>query len=160
MGSASAPVSFSIGKGTPFVVVGASSANVSVGQSVGIHAVVAGSGTQAATGTIQFTDNGAPIGTTVPLQTGGFFGTLAQASMIVSNLAAGTHSFGASYDGSSDTNYASVLSGDPNNESQFTVNASPNAGTKTSTTTLTASSLPTTLGSTGVFRSGSNARGR
>ena len=92
-GSAAAPTNFSIGKGTPFVVVGANSANVWLGQSVGIHAVVSGNGTKAATGTIQFTDNGAPIGTIVPLQTGGFFGTQAQASMIVSNLAVGTHDF-------------------------------------------------------------------
>ncbi len=151
VGSASAPMSFSIGKGTPFVIVGASSANVSVGQSVGIHAVVAGSRTQAATGAIQFTDNGAPIGTSVTLQTGGFFGTQAQAAMIVANLAAGTHVYGASYDGSADPNYASVASGDQN-EAQFTVTVSANAGTKTSTTALTASSLPSTLGSTGVFR--------
>ena len=150
-GSASAPENFSIGKGTPFVVVGANSANVAVGQSVGIHAVVAGSGTQAATGTIQFTDSGAAIGATVPLQTGGFFGTQAQASMIVSNLTAGTHNFGASYDGSSDANYASVPSGDQN-EARFAVNVSANGGTKASTTTLMAKSLPTTLGSTGVFR--------
>ena len=151
VGSASAPVSFSIGKGTPFVVVGASSTHVRVGQSVGIHAVVAGSGTQAATGTIQFTDNGAPIGTGVALQTGGFFGTQAQASMIVTNLAAGTHLFGASYDGSSDANYTSVPSGDQN-EARFAVNVNTSAGTKTSTTALTANSLPTILGSTGVFR--------
>ncbi|MFI5097499.1 MAG: Ig-like domain repeat protein, partial [Candidatus Acidiferrales bacterium] len=159
-GSASAPANFSIGKGTPFVVVGANAANVSVGQSVGIHAVVSGSGTQAATGTIQFTDNGAPIGTTVPLQAGGFFGTQAQASMIASNLAVGAHILGASYDGSGDANYASVPSGDQN-ESPFAVNVSANAGTKTSTTTLTPVTLPATLGSTGSFRvavapSGSN----
>ena len=150
-GSASAPANFSIGKGTPYVVVGANSANVAVGQSVGIHAVVAGSGTQAATGTIQFTDNGAPIGTVVPLQTGGFFGTQAQASMIVSNLTVGTHVFGAGYDGSSDTNYSSVPSGDQN-EARFAVNVGANGGTKTSTTTLTPNTLPTTLGSTGVFQ--------
>jgi hypothetical protein len=150
-GSTSAPANFSIGKGTPYVVLGANSANVAVGQSVGIHAVVAGSGTQAATGTIQFTDNGAPIGTTVPLQTGGFFGTQAQASMIVSNLTAGTHNFGASYDGSGDPNYASVPSGNQN-EAQFAVNVSTNGGTKTSATMLTPVTLPTTLGSTGIFR--------
>jgi hypothetical protein len=149
-GSASVPANFSIGKGTPFVVLGANSANVAVGQSVGIHAVVAGSGTQAATGTIQFTDNGAPIGTTVPLQTGGFFGTQAQATMIVSNLAVGTHNFGASYDGSGDPNYASVPSGNQN-EAQFAVNVSANGGAKTSATTLTPVTLPTTLGSTGSF---------
>jgi len=150
-GSASAPAKFSIGKGTPFVVVGANSANAAVGQSVGVHAVVAGSGTQAATGTIQFTDNGAPIGTTVPLQTGGFFGTQAQASMIAANLTVGTHVFGASYDGSGDANYASVPSGDQD-ESRFTLNVGANGGTKTSTTTLTPNTLPTTLGSTGVFQ--------
>ncbi|MGC0776463.1 MAG: Ig-like domain repeat protein, partial [Candidatus Acidiferrum sp.] len=150
-GSASAPANFSIGKGTPFVVVGANSASVAVGQSVGIHAVVAGSGTQAATGTIQFTDNGAPIGTTVPLQTGGFFGTQAQASMIVSNLAVGTHVLGASYDGSNDANYSSVPSGDQN-EARFAVSVSANGGTKASTTTLTPNTLPTTLGSTGIFQ--------
>jgi hypothetical protein len=150
-GSTSTPANFTIGKGTPFVVVGANSANVCAGQSVGIHAVVSGFGTRAATGTIEFTDNGAPIGASVPLQTGGFFGTQAQASMIVSNLAAGTHVFGANYDGSSDANYASVPSGDPN-ESPFTVNVGANGGTKTSTTTLTPNTLPTTLGSTGVFQ--------
>jgi hypothetical protein len=150
-GSAAAPANFSIGKGTPYVVVGANSASVAVGQSVGIHAVVSGSGTQAATGTIQFTDNGAPIGTTVPLQTGGFFGTQAQASMIAANLAVGTHVFGASYDGSGDTNYSSVPSGDQN-EARFAVNVSANGGTKTSATTLTSNILPTTLGSTGIFQ--------
>ena len=150
-GSAAAPANFSIGKGTPFVVVGANSANVAVGQSVGIHAVVSGSGTQAATGTIQFTDNGAPIGTVVPLQTGGFFGTQAQASIIAANLAVGTHVFGASYDGSGDANYSSVPSGDQN-EARFAVNVSANGGTKTSATTLTPVTLPITLGSTGVFQ--------
>jgi len=150
-GSAAAPANFSIGKGTPYVVLGANSANVSVGQSVGVHAVVAGSGTQAATGTIHFTDNGVPIGTTVPLRTGGFFGTQAQASMIAANLTVGTHVFGASYDGSGDANYSSVPSGDQN-EAQFAVNVSANEGTKTSTTTLTPNTLPTTLGSTGVFQ--------
>jgi large repetitive protein len=55
----SAAVVFSVSKGAPFVVVGANSSSVPTGQSVGVHAVVSATGTASATGTVQFTVDGA-----------------------------------------------------------------------------------------------------
>ena len=148
--STSAAVPFTVGKGTPFVVVGVNVATVPSGEVIGAHAVVAGKGAVAATGSVEFTVDGAPYGTPVVLQAGGFFGTQAQASILVSNLAQGTHVIGARYDGSADPNYASVASGDPNCELTQTVTIGANAGTKTSTT-LAAQSAPINLGDTGIF---------
>ena len=90
-GSTSSPVAFSLGKGTPFVVVGVNRSTLAEGETLGAHAVVSGGGTQAATGTIQFTVDGIPCGPAVTLQTGGFFGTQGQASILITNLAEGTH---------------------------------------------------------------------
>jgi hypothetical protein len=149
--SASAAVPFTVRKGTPFVVVGANAATVPSGEVIGAHAVVAGKGTATASGSLQFTVDGAAYGTPVMLDTGGFFGNQAQASILVSNLAQGTHVIGASYDGSADPNYASVASGDPSNELTQTVTVGANAGVQTSTT-LAAQSAPINLGDTGVFR--------
>ena len=84
-------VSFTIGKGTPFVVVGVNSLTVPVGGTVGAHAIVSGEGTAAATGMVQFTCDGTPCGPSTALQTGGLFGSQAQASVLLSGLAAGTH---------------------------------------------------------------------
>ena len=148
--STSAAVPFTVGKGTPFVVIGVSTATVPSGEVIGAHAVVAGKGTVAATGSVQFTVDGAAYGAPVMLQTGGFFGTQAQGSILITNLAPGTHGIGASYDGTTDPNYASVASGDPNNELTQAVTIGANAGTKTSTT-LAAQSAPVNLGDTAVF---------
>lgn len=150
-GSTSPAVSFTIGKGTPFVVVGINKSTLAEGETLGAHAVVSGGGTAPATGTIQFTIDGVPCGTAVTLQTGGFFGTQAQASMLITTLTQGTHIIGASYDGSGDANYASVASGDPTNELTQSVNVSASAGAKT-TTSLALLTTPVTLGGTGAFQ--------
>jgi hypothetical protein len=114
--STSAAVTFAVTKGAPFVILGVNSSSVKTGEPVGVHTVVAGFGTAAATGTIQFTDNGAPVGPVVSLESGGFFGTQAQAAALLTFATAGTHQIGANYNGSSDPNYASVNGGDPSNE--------------------------------------------
>jgi subtilase family serine protease len=148
--STSAQTTFVVGKGTPIVIVGANSPNISVGEPLGVHAVVSGSGTALATGTIQFTDNGTAVGPAIPLQTTGFFGTQAQAATLLTGLSQGIHKIGATYDGSADPNYNSVASGDPQNEATFSVTVGAATGAAT-TTTLSATTLPVNLGDTGTF---------
>jgi hypothetical protein len=152
--STSATVALTISKGTPFVVVGTNTITLPVGQTLGVHAVVSGEGTAPATGTIQFTVDGVAAGTAVALQTGGFFGTQAQAAALIPNLAQGTHVIGANYNatgnGSADPNYVSVASGDPINELTQTVTVGAAAGTKT-TTNLILNSAPMAMGGTGSF---------
>jgi hypothetical protein len=147
----SAATAFTVNKGAPFVVVGANSSTVAVGQSVGVHSVVSSLGTSAATGTIQFTVDGIAQGQPIPLQVGGLFGTQAQASAILSGLSVGSHVIGAIYDGSADPNYASVPSGNGQNESAYTVTVGAGAGTKPTSTTLNIMSQPVTIGDQGVF---------
>ena len=149
-GSTSAAVAFTIGKGTPFVVVGVNTSTAATGQTLGAHAVVSGQGTAPATGNIQFTLDGTPFGAPVALQTKGFFGTQSQAFILITNLTQGTHTIGASYDGSMDPNYTSVASGDPKNELTQTITVGANGGTKT-TTSLSLMTTPANLGSTGAF---------
>jgi large repetitive protein len=148
--STSTQTSLVVGKGMPFVIVGGNAPNISAGEPLGVHAVVSGTGTALATGTIQFTDNGTAIGPVIPLQTIGFFGTQAQAATLLPNLPQGTHKIGASYDGSADPNYNSVVSGDPQSEATFTVTVGPASGAPT-TTTLSATTLPVNLGDTATF---------
>jgi pro-kumamolisin-like protein/Big-like domain-containing protein len=148
--STSSAVTFTVTKGTPFVVVGANTLTLAVGQTLGVHTVVAGQGTAPATGTIQFTVDGAAFSTPVTLQTGGFFGPLPQAAMLIPNLTQGTHVIGASYNGTADPNYSSVNTGDPVNELTQTVTVSAATGTKT-TTSLTMKTAPVNMGDTGVF---------
>ena len=148
--STSAALAFTVGKGTPFVVVGVNTASIPIGGTLGAHAVVAGQGTAAATGSVQFTVDGVASGAPIALQTGGFFGTQAQASALLSNLPLGSHIIGASYNGSADPNYVSVASGDPNNELTQAVTVGANAGTAT-TTTLVLQTAPMIMGNTGVF---------
>jgi hypothetical protein len=152
--SASTAATFTISKGTPFVVVGTNTVSLPVGQTLGVHAVVAGQGTAAATGTIQFTVDGTAVGTALPLQNGGFFGTQAQASALIPNLTQGIHVIGANYaassSGTADPNYLSVMSGDPANELTQTVTVGSAAGSKT-TTSLVLNSPPMAMGSTGSF---------
>ena len=148
--STSGVVAFTIGKGTPFVVVGVNAATIAEGQTLGARALVSGPGSSPATGTVQFTVDGTACGSPVTLQTGGFFGAQAQASLLINNLAQGPHTIGASYDGSADPNYASVTSGDPANELTQTVMVGASSGTK-STTTLIVSAAPANLGDTGSF---------
>jgi large repetitive protein len=148
--STSAAATFTIGKGTPFVVVGTNTASLPLGQTLGVHAVVAGQGTAAATGTVQFTVDGAAYGSAIPLQTGGFFGSQAQAATLITGLSQGSHVIGAAYNGTSDPNYASVASGDPVNELTQTVTVGSDPGT-TTTTTLIMKTAPVNLGDTGVF---------
>jgi hypothetical protein len=143
-------VSFTVGQGTPFVVVGVNANAATAGQTVGAHAVVAGFGSAAATGAVQFTDNGSPVGAVQTLQTTGFFGTQAQASLLLTNLTAGQHIIGATYLPKGDANYAAVMSGDPQNELTQTIMVSPAAGRST-TTTLNASATPANLGDTATF---------
>jgi Pro-kumamolisin, activation domain/Bacterial Ig-like domain (group 3) len=149
--STSSAVVFSVGKGTPFVIVGANSSSVITGQSVGVHAVVSGGGTSQATGSVQFTVDGAPVGPAVTLQTGGFFGTQAQASAILAALVQGSHVIGATYNSGADLNYTSVQTGDPQNESTFQITVGAASGTQT-TTSLTAVNSPVNLGDTGTFK--------
>jgi large repetitive protein len=148
--STSQAATFTIAKGTPFVVVGTNTLALSAGQTLGAHAVVAGQGTAAATGTIQFTVDGTPFGSPITLQTGGFFGPQAQASTLIPKLSAGSHVIGAAYNGSSDPNYNSIASGNSMNELTQTVTVGANSGTST-TTSITLKTVPATLGSTGVF---------
>jgi hypothetical protein len=122
-----AAIAFSVKKNAPFVVVGANSSSVPSGQSVGVHAVVSATGTAAATGTVQFTVDGAAQGAPIALQVGGLFGTQAQASAILTNLSAGTHIIGAIYDGG-DANYSSVPSGNGANETTFSVMVGAGSG--------------------------------
>lgn len=152
--STSTAATFTITKGTPFVVVGANTITLPVGQTLGVHAVVAGQGTAPATGTIQFTVDGTAVGSAVPLQTGGFFGIQAQASALIPNLTQGTHVIGANYNatgsGTADPNYLSVVSGDAANELTQTVTVSAATGTKT-TTSLMLNATPLAMGGTGSF---------
>ena len=83
-------MNFSVTQGTPFVVVGVNTNTATVGQTIGVHAVVSGFGSVPATGAVQFTDNGMPVGSSLPLQTGGFFGTQAQAATLLTNLHVGS----------------------------------------------------------------------
>jgi hypothetical protein len=150
--STSSAVAFTVGQGTPFVVVGLNSNSVAAGQTVAVHVAVSGFGSAAPTGTIQITDNGVAVGPMIALQTGGFFGTGAQASSLLTNLDAGTHTIGANYNANGDPNYTSVASGDPRNEISPlpTVTVGATAGTKT-TTTLAATKAPANLGDTASF---------
>jgi len=148
--STSPAVAFMIGKGTPFVVVGVNSPNVSASGTLGVHAVVSGMGTAAATGTVQFTSDGTPCTAAVPLQTGGFFGPQAQANALVSGLPPGTHIIGATYNAGSDPNYVDVTSDDPVNELTQTVTVVNATGT-TTTTKLAVGPTPMILGDTGTF---------
>jgi large repetitive protein len=150
--STSAASTFTIVKGTPFVIVGINTSTLTVGQTLGVHADVIGQGTVPATGTIQFTVDGSAVSTPVALQNGGFFGTLPQASILIANLAQGTHAIGASYDGSMDPNYVSVASGDPNNEIHPlpAVIVGNSSGNQT-TTTLVMNTPPASMGGTGIF---------
>ena len=147
--STSAAVGFTIGKGTPFVVIGVNTNTMAAGDTLGAHVVVSGSGTAEATGTVQFTVDGVAYGAPVTLQSGGFFGTQAQASALIATLTQGTHVIAASYNGSTDPNYASVAIGDPTEFTQ-TVTVGSNAGNKT-TTSLAIKTAPMNLGDTGVY---------
>jgi large repetitive protein len=147
----SAAVPFNVNKGAPFVVVGANSGGVPTGQSVGVHAIVSATGTAVATGTVQFTVDGAAQGAPIPLQVGGLFGTQAQAAAILSNLSTGTHVIGAIYDGSGDANYSSVPSGNGANETTFSVTVGPVNGTTATTTTLNIAAPPVFPGDPGTF---------
>jgi len=150
--STSGTMAFTVGKGAPFVVVGANSSSVPTGQSLGVHAVVSGSGTAAATGTVQFTVDGVAQGQAITLQTGGIFGTQAQASAILTGLSAGTHVIGAIYDGSSDPNYSGVPTGNGPDESTFSVTVGNGAGTNSSATTLNIVTQPVNIGDMGAFK--------
>ena len=146
----SAASTFTINKGTPFVVVSVNTLTMPVGQTLGAAAIVSGQGTATATGTVQFTVDGNPFGSPIALQTGGFFGTQPQASTLIPNLPEGTHVIGASYDGSADPNYSSVASGDSVNEFTQTVTVGASPGGKT-TTMLVMKTPPVNMGDTGVF---------
>jgi hypothetical protein len=150
--STSATTSFTVSKGTPFVVVGVNTNNLSSGQLLGVHADVAGQGSAPATGTVQFTVDGTPYGTPMALQTGGFFGNFAQAAMLVSGLTQGSHTIGATYNPGADPNYLAVNSGDPNNEINPLPSVSVDSSTtKKTSTTLVANTPPVNLGDTGAF---------
>ena len=148
--STSAALPFTIAKGTPFVVVGVNTSGLTTGQTLGVHAVVAGQGTAAATGSIQFTVDGNASGAPITLQTSGYFGAQAQASALIPNLSQGTHIIAAAYNAAADPNYNSVASGDPANELTQMVTVGPASGNKT-TTSLVMNTPPANLGNPGVF---------
>ncbi len=148
--SSSSAVTFTIGKSKPTVIVGINSNTVSTTQPIAAHVNVVGFGTALATGSVQFTVDGNAYNASVPLQAGGLFNTSAQASILISGLAAGSHVIGATYDGSADANYMTVNTGDTNNELTQTVNITAPSGTAT-TTTLAPVTLPVNLGDTGKF---------
>jgi Pro-kumamolisin, activation domain/Bacterial Ig-like domain (group 3) len=149
--STSAPVTFNVGKSSPLVIVGVNQTSVNSTQPIGAHAVVTGFGTAFATGPVQFTVDGLPYGASIPLQTGGFFGTQAQAAILITGLSAGTHKIGVNYDGSGDPNFSSVVNTDSNHEpNNPTVTVTAGVGAAT-TTTLTAVTLPINLGDNGKF---------
>jgi subtilase family serine protease len=141
-GSTATLVPLHVGKATPTVVVGLNSSDVTTGQPVAAHAVVAGFGSAAATGQVQFTVDNVPCGASVALQMGGFFGTQAQVSILLTTLTAGTHTIGAGYDGSSDPNFVSVPSSASYSQ---TVTVVTGQGTNT-TTTITNATLPVAVG--------------
>jgi hypothetical protein len=146
-GSTATPVPLNVAKATPTIVVGLNSSNVTVGQPVAAHAVVAGFGNAVATGQVQFTVDHVSYGPSVALQTGGFFGTQAQASVLLMSLTAGTHTIGAGYDGSGDPNFVTVPSSASYSQ---TVTVGTDQGT-ISTTTITNATLPVTVGDNGTF---------
>jgi len=149
--STSAPVTFTIGKTSPLVIVGLNESTVDSTQPVGAHVIVTGFGTALASGTVQFTVDGLPYGSLLPLQSSGFFGTQAQVSTLITGLSAGSHVIGVNYDGSNDPNYLSVLNSDGNHEpNDPSLVVTTGAGAAT-TTTLSAVSLPVNIGDTGKF---------
>ena len=113
--------------------------------------MVSGSGTATATGTVQFTVDGAAQGAPVALQVGGLFGTQAQASAVLTNLAAGSHVIGAIYDGSGDPNYSNVAAGNGPDESAFSVTVGAATGAASTTTMLSVATQPMILGDPGSF---------
>ena len=148
--STSATIALTINKGTPFVVVGVNSPTVSAGGTVGVHAIVSSLGTIAATGMVQFTSDGNPLGAPVPLQTSGFFGPQAQANTLVSGLPPGAHVIGATYLPATDPNFVGVTTGDPVNELTQTVTVGDTSGAAT-ITKLAVGPTPMNLGDTGTF---------
>ena len=147
--SASSGVAFNIGKSKPTVIVGVNDNSVTTTQPIGAHVNVVGFGAAIATGTVQFSVDGHAYGTPVTLQSGGLFNTSAQAATLITGLAAGSHTIAASYSALNDTSYASVGISDPNEFAQ-TVTVTASSGT-TTTTSLTAQTLPLTVGDTGKF---------
>jgi len=91
-----------IGKGSPLVALGASPTSAAAGAAVTLNASVTGApGVTAPSGTVAFTDGGAPLGTAA-------LGVDGHASLVVPSgsvpaLTPGTHTIGASYGG--DSNY-------------------------------------------------------
>jgi hypothetical protein len=145
--STAAATSLTVGKGTPTVVMGLNTSNVNMGEPVAAHVVVAGFGSAAATGQVQFTVDTVAYGASVPLETGGFFGTQAQASILITGLTTGSHTIGASYDGTNDPNYLSVPSSASYSQ-MVTVGANKGTGT---TTMITIATTPATIGANGTF---------
>ncbi len=146
--SNSSTIAFTVSKSTPVVVLGLNMNSVSITEPVVAHTNVAGFGTALATGQVQFLVDGVAYGPSIALQAGGLFNSQAQASILITGLKVGTHSIGVNYDGSGDPNFLSVLNGAQNN--QQTVTVTPTSGIST-TTALTATPPPASLGDTGTF---------
>lgn len=154
--SNSAVLLFTIGKSSPLVIVGLNTTAVTSTEPIGAHVAVSGLGNATATGTVQFTVDGVPYNSAIPLQTGGFFGSQAQASTLITGGSAGPHVIGVDYlataNGVADPNYLSVPHTDTMHEpNQPSVTISKSAGIPT-TTTLVAQTLPLNIGDTGVFK--------
>ena len=150
--SNSAATQFTVAKSSPLIVVGVNKSTFSTTEPIGAHVVVSGFGTAAATGNVQFIVDGNPYGSPLPLQTGGFFGTGAQASILITGLSPGSHVIGVNYDGSLDPDYLSVANGDLQHEPNEPVITVTKANGTATTTTLVAQTLPVNVGDTGTFK--------
>jgi hypothetical protein len=142
-GNTSAPLSEVINAGgaaTTTTTLGASPNPAASTTPVTLTATVAGGG-GTPTGTVSFRDNGAAIGTVS-------LGGSGVAALVMSSLAAGSHSVVATYNG--DTNFAASSS----SPTTVTINggsgASPGSAGSTGTT-LTSSANPATFGQPVVF---------
>ncbi len=156
--STSSTLTFTVGKSSPILIFGLNQYDITTTQPVIAHVNVDGFGTALATGTVQFTVDGAAYGSKVTLQPGGLFETTAQASLLITGLSAGTHVMGADYDGSADPNYLSRSFTDPVNP--LTVTAA--TGTATTTALPNPRTLPVNIGDNAIFTvtvSPSNATG-
>lgn len=131
-----------------------SASSLATGQSLTLTATLGGSSPSTATGTVQFTDNGANLGTAVAVSNG-------TATLSTSALSAGPHSLAASYSGdkthqpsTSAAVSVSVLMG-----TTTSLSASPSSITIGQAVTLTASVAGTAPTGSVQFMDGGNALG-
>lgn len=147
----SAVTAETVNKASTITTLSASSANITVGQTVTLTASVA---PNSATGTVQFLDGATLIGTAA-LSNGA-------ASFTAAGLAAGTHSITAAYSGDANDNSgtsAAVTVTVAKAASTVTAASSPNPSSFGQTVTLTAAVSPTAATGSVQFLDGGNAIG-